>query len=118
MITGRERERERERREREGEYDIPMNYLFSIPETCRYQKEVESVIVAHNKFVLVNYSLAECYHICNSSTEVTCRSFEFNVENKTCQISEVNKWTESDYFLKDVTGWDYYHRKCYFGNYS
>nr|XP_022338736.1 uncharacterized protein LOC111134190 [Crassostrea virginica] len=85
-------------------------------ETCRYQKEVESVIVAHNKLVLVNYSLAECYHICNSSTEVTCRSFEYNVENKTCQIIEVNKWTESDYFLKDVTGWDYYHRKCYFGS--
>ncbi|XP_011424220.3 uncharacterized protein [Magallana gigas] len=82
---------------------------------CRYQKEVASVIVSHNKLVLANTTLSECYHVCNSSTQVTCRSFEYNAENQVCQISDVNRWTESQYFLQDVRGWDYYHRKCYFG---
>lgn len=91
--------------------------LISHPDICRYQKEVSSVIVAHNKLVLANTTLSECYHVCNSSTQVTCRSFEYNAENQVCQISDVNKWTESQYFLQDVRGWDYYHRKCYFGKY-
>lgn len=91
--------------------------LFSHPDICRYQKEVSSVIVSHNKLVLANTTLSECYHVCNSSTQVTCRSFEYNAENQVCQISDVNKWTESQYFLQDVRGWDYYHRKCYFGKY-
>lgn len=91
--------------------------LFSLPDICRYQKEVASVIVSHNKLVLANTTLSECYHVCNSSTQVTCRSFEYNAENQVCQISDVNKWTESQYFLQDVPAWDYYHRKCYFGKY-
>lgn len=91
--------------------------LFSHPDICRYQKEVSSVIVAHNKLVLANTTLSECYHVCNSSTQVTCRSFEYNAENQVCQISDVNRWTESQYFLQDVPAWDYYHRKCYFGKY-
>lgn len=75
------------------------------------------MIVSHNKLVLANTTLSECYHVCNSSTQVTCRSFEYNAENQVCQISDVNKWTESQYFLQEVPGWDYYHRKCYFGKY-
>ncbi|XP_048747880.2 secretory phospholipase A2 receptor-like [Ostrea edulis] len=83
--------------------------------TCRYQEEMDSVIVAHNKFVLFNSSLTQCYHLCNSSTQITCRSFEYNQENQTCQVSDVNRWMEGHYFLQYISGWNYYHRTCYFG---
>ncbi|XP_061195950.1 uncharacterized protein LOC133204222 [Saccostrea echinata] len=84
-------------------------------DTCRYQKEMASVMVAHNRLILINSSLSECYHVCNSSMQFSCRSFEYNLKNRTCQLSDVNRWTESHYFLQDIPGWDYYHRKCYYG---
>jgi hypothetical protein len=88
--------------------------IFTIG-TCRYEKELDSVIVAHNKVVLYNSSLSQCYHLCNTSTQTTCRSFEYNEENQTCQLSDVNRWMESYYFLHDISGWNYYHKKCHFG---
>ena len=82
---------------------------------CRYKIYEQTSIRGNNIFTKTAITWQHCHDLCETVTEITCRSFEYNPVSQYCQLSDTNRWREKNQFAYYVKSWDYYHKTCVTG---
>lgn len=92
---------------------LKKNLLFT--GQCRYRIYEQTSIRGNNVFTKTAITWQRCHDLCETVTEITCRSFEYNPVSQYCQLSDTNRWRENNQFAFYVKSWNYYHKSCVTG---
>ncbi|XP_046570176.1 uncharacterized protein LOC124278517 isoform X1 [Haliotis rubra] len=91
----------------------PLPSLCELQEgECTFVRHNHSSVIANNVKIPSGVDLEECKRLCETETDFTCRSFEYNSKRHYCQMSDVDRHTSGIRFTESDEELDYYHRTC------
>lgn len=96
-------------------YFVSSKIIFLFAGQCRYRIYEQNMIQSNDVLTITAIMWQRCHDLCETVTEITCRSFEYNPGSQYCQLSDTNRWRETNQFAFNVPSWDYYHKSCVTG---